>query len=242
MRSKNLQHVVVISEALHSIVRETVKDKRVIVAHDGADLLNGNACESPRLAVDRYFRVEDSMKIGYVGHLYPGRGIDIIIKLACRVPGAQFYLIGGTPQDVEKWRRKVSLKNLHYLGFVPPGEISCYYKELDVLLMPFQRVVGVHGGGDTSKWMSPLKMFEYMAAGKAIIASDLPVLREILGHEHNALMVPPDDVEQWERALLQLKQDSGLRERLGAQAKKDLEEKYTWRKRATIVLGSLDRQ
>jgi len=236
--SRKVQHIVVISEALRSIVEEEIERKKtIIVAHDGADIFNGDGCPSFPLELSSHSKPRKKLKIGYIGHLYPGRGIDIIIELARRITDAEFYIVGGTPQDIAHWQRKTSLRNAHFLGFIAPAHVHRYCEELDALLMPYQRAVRVHGGGgDTGKWMSPLKMFEYMASGKAIIASDLPVLREVLEDEHNCLLVAPDDIEQWRGALLRLMKDSELRQRLGKQARDDLKKNYTWEARARRVL------
>lgn len=85
-----------------------------------------------------------------------------------------------------------------------------------------------------------MKMFEYMAAGKAIVSSDLPVLREVLTHERNALLVPPDDVDAWATAVKRLIDDPELRRRLGETARADLLAHYTWEARAKKVLAGLD--
>jgi len=85
--------------------------------------------------------------------------------------------------------------------------------------------------------MSPLKLFEYMAAGKTILPSDLPVLREVLEHNENAILVAPEKINNWKNELLQLIHDNELRNQLGANAKLDQQNLYTWQKRAAIVLN-----
>ncbi len=87
--------------------------------------------------------------------------------------------------------------------------------------------------------MSPLKMFEYMAAGKPIISSDLPVLREVLEDGRNAILVPADDLAAWESAIHRLSGDPDLGLRLGEAARRDLHERYTWDARAGRVLDRL---
>ena len=87
--------------------------------------------------------------------------------------------------------------------------------------------------------MSPLKMFEYMASGRPIIASDLPVLREVLEHERNAILVAPDDINGWVRSIQYLADDEKVRERLAHQASIDLKQSYTWEKRAQKVLAGV---
>jgi glycosyltransferase involved in cell wall biosynthesis len=87
--------------------------------------------------------------------------------------------------------------------------------------------------------MSPLKLFEYMASGKPILASDLPVLREILTDGVNCKLASPDDPSEWVKALELLVQDRAYAMKLGDVAKKELIEKYTWKCRAQKVLQGL---
>jgi len=110
---------------------------------------------------------------------------------------------------------------------------------LDILLAPYQNRVTLttKGKGDISKWMSPLKIFEYMAHAKAIVASDLPVLKEVLCHEVNSLLCPPQDIEAWQNALLELANNSSLRTALGDTARQEFVKRYTWKGRGEVVLA-----
>lgn len=86
-----------------------------------------------------------------------------------------------------------------------------------------------------------MKLFEYMSAGKAIISSDLPSIREILHHEIDAILVTPCDVDGWVKALQRL-QNPELRNQLGSAARAQLEASFTWLQRAEDVLGGLSLQ
>jgi glycosyltransferase involved in cell wall biosynthesis len=83
-----------------------------------------------------------------------------------------------------------------------------------------------------------MKVFEYLAAGRPILSSDLPVLREVLT-ESNAVLLPPEDVEAWDRALQALVADSSRRAALGAQARRDAE-RFTTLERARKALEGLE--
>jgi hypothetical protein len=83
--------------------------------------------------------------------------------------------------------------------------------------------------------MSPLKLFEYMAAGKPILCSDLPVLREIVEDGRNGLLLPLADADAWVAALCRLRDAPEERRRLGAAARADLVARYTWRERARRI-------
>jgi glycosyltransferase involved in cell wall biosynthesis len=226
-----LKSIIVISNALKSYYIKTynIPEKLITVAHDGAD---------PIYADDESELVSESIKVGYLGHLYPGRGIEIIVELAKKCPWAEFHIIGGTNSDIEFWRgRTKNLINITLYGFISHSETIKFRLLCDVLIAPYQKRVAVYGGrGNTVDWMSPLKIFEYMAAGKAILCSDIPVLKEVLVHEKNSLLCNPDDIGSWLSSLERLKNDSELRQSLGKRAQEDFIEKYTWTARASFVL------
>jgi glycosyltransferase involved in cell wall biosynthesis len=98
-------------------------------------------------------------------------------------------------------------------------------------------VNGYGGNTDIGKWTSPLKLFEYMAAKKPILASNIDVLREVLVHEKNSILCDPDDHDAWRTGLRRLLNDRKLAERLTNTAFADLSEKYTWSKRADTLLA-----
>jgi glycosyltransferase involved in cell wall biosynthesis len=178
---------------------------------------------------------------GYAGHLYAGRGIDMLMDLAWRNPDVHFLWAGGEPEAVEFWRsrlQKAGLQNVKLLGFVPNERLPLVQAACDVLLMPYERKISVSSGGDTAQFASPMKQFEYLASGRAIIASDLPVFREVL-NEGNAVLLPPNDVAAWDQALNQLMADDSRRNSLAERAHRDAAQ-YDWRDRARRLLDGLE--
>jgi glycosyltransferase involved in cell wall biosynthesis len=239
MRRRTFHRLVVISDALkkdYLVACPKLPLERLLVAHDGANIPSESGSDSFQKDVCGN---GDKLKIGYVGQLYPGRGIDIIVQLAPRFPEMEFHVVGGSDEDVRYWKESALFSNLFLHGYVNHGDIGAYYRNFDIALVPYQARLTLEGGkGNTVRWTSPLKIFEYMSYGKAIIASDLPVLREVLKNRENALMVPPEDVEGWACALEELARDKVLMNRLGKAARKVLEEEYTWDKRVARVLRS----
>lgn len=235
VKKKNLRHLVVISRALKEMIENDVSGKEIIVAHDGADLIGNNDKEIQTVVSDQY---ENRTKVGYVGHLYPGRGIELIFKMATELPDIDFHIIGGTEEDTKARKRGIEGNNVFFHGFIPPSLINNYILNCDILVMPYQKRVYLGDKcSDTSQWMSPLKMFEYMASGNPIIASDLPVLREVLKQGKNAILVDPDDTDGWVRAVKHLANNEEMRERIAQQALTDLKQSYTWERRAQRVLS-----
>lgn len=170
---------------------------------------------------------------GYFGHLYPGRGIEIIESIAMKRPNILFLIAGGRDEDVKQRRNKNKLQNLLYLGHMPHNDALRLSSAVDILLMPYQLSVSVGVcGRDTAKWMSPMKMFEYMASGVPLISSDLPVLREVLRHEENALLVCPDDIDAWVTAVDKLIDDTDFASRIANSAYMQYQNHHTWEQRA----------
>lgn len=203
-----------------------------MVAADGADVVD--AARLTNRSLDAPFTV------GYVGHLYAGRGIELIVDLARRLPDVRFELVGGAPDDIERTRAiSGDMPNVVITGHVAPADVTSYLTRHDVVLAPYQVGLRTARGGDTSRWMSPLKIFEYMAHGRPIIASDLPVLREVLRHEANALMVDPTDVGGWESAIRRLRSSQELRTQLGACARSEVESTYSWEHRSTRIIDAV---
>ena len=223
-----------VSEALRQdIIAQGLAPLRapICVAHDAATPPEHVDCRRPLHAPPR---------IGYVGSIYPGRGIELILALAARMPHCEFPIYGGSEREVAHWRKLGVPANLTFHGFVAPSMLKDLYETFDVVLMPYPRVgVQIASGQDNSRWCSPMKMFEYMASGTAIVSSDLPVLGEVLGHEHNALIAAAADPAAWHIAVQRLLDDATLRQRLAGQAFADLRANHTWRGRAQYVLASL---
>jgi glycosyltransferase involved in cell wall biosynthesis len=170
------------------------------------------------------------------GHLYAGRGADTFLTLAKFLARAQFVWVGGRPDDIEKWKQRAESDNVTFTGFIPNRELPLYQSAADVLLMPYSRsIMGSSGSADSAAVASPMKMFEYMAAGRAIVSSDLPVIREVL-NEKNALFCNPEEVGDWRLAIESLLQDGARRMELGEKARQDVQG-YTWVARARRIMN-----
>jgi glycosyltransferase involved in cell wall biosynthesis len=179
----------------------------------------------------------DKFTIGYTGHLYPGRGMKLLVGLARRFPQLSFLWVGGRPEDVRLWQVELTaekLANITLTGFVHNSQVPLYQAACEVLLMPYETVITGSSGGDSTSYASPMKMFEYMAAGRAILSSDLPVLHEVLDGRM-AIFCPLEASGAWETALGQLLGDEALRKSLGQHARAAVEQ-YSWARRAQRVL------
>ena len=226
--------LVVISQSLRSAYLSTypyLDDGKVVVAADGADEVDVPAFR--RTPHERF-------QVGHVGHLYPGRGGELMIEMARALANADFHLVGGKPEDISRLKALDPPDNLVFHGHRPPASLPDFYRRFDVVLAPYQARVSLAGGqGNTVRWMSPLKIFEYMSYAKPIIASDLPVLREILAPDRTALLVKPDDLAAWIETLQRLMGEPEERRALGERGHAAFLASYTWQGRAARILDTL---
>ena len=165
----------------------------------------------------------------------------MIIEIAAQLPDVHFLLVGGEPNDVERTRTAAhsrELENLTLTGFIPNADLPRYQAACDMLLMPYQRQVSASSGGDIARYLSPMKLFEYLACGRAILSSDLPVLQEVL-NQQNAVLLPADDPVAWVAAIRELQANPERRAALAAQAQMDAQQ-YTWEARASKILELID--
>ena len=226
--------VVVISESLRRrlVCRSERLSHRVWVEPDAV-----------RLPIDRPTRaVQDALRseldpsgkrplVVYAGRVNAEKGAGVVLEAASRYPEAQFVLVGRVYEQMFHERAKRS-GNVRLLGFVPPSEVSKYLAVADVLVLPSTASLSY------AAYTSPLKLFEYMSSEKPIVASDLPVLQEILSHERNALIYPADDSKALAEALARVTRDRSLAERIASQALRDVGE-HSWGKRAHRILSHM---
>jgi len=235
-RSRANAGMFVITRALAEHIKNALPESaKIHIEPDAVDQawISRDACKHSarsRLGMDVHEK-----QLSYVGGLYDGRGIDLIVELAHRCPDVKFNVIGGHDDQVFRWRERTSnVSNLQFFGFVQQTTIFDHLAAADILLMPHGRNVMSSGGSDIADYCSPMKMFEYMSARRPILASSLPVLKEVLHDGQNAILLPPDDVGAWKSAIARLTHDRQLAVRLGQAAYEDVL-RFTWDARAARI-------
>ena len=243
LKGSGARRLVVITHALAEDLGEKLSapqdESFTIVAPDGVDLNRYQNLLSPNEAREK-LGFPDRFTAGYTGHMYAGRGVEQILSMAAGLPEIIFLLVGGEPGDVARLESEVNtagLQNIILTGFVPNAELHEYQSACDVLLMPYQDRVAASSGGDIGRYLSPMKLFEYLACGRPIISSDLKVFREVLSEE-NAVLLAPDDLDAWLAALLSLQNDPKRRAKLAVSARASAAA-YSWEARATRMLEGL---
>ena len=243
VRSKAKKRFLIITAALKDLLEQTqgiqFKANDVQIAPMGSEPERYDEYGDV-LEFRRALGLPEGPLVGYTGHFYAGRGMEILLALATAYPNVDFLWVGGHSDDVEYWRGRLEddgIENVILTGFVENSRLPLYQLAADILLMPYGRSVAVSSGGDTVDVCSPMKMFEYMASGRAILSSDLTVLQEVLNTD-NAAFCPPDAPEAWVQGLGELLADPARCARLGEQARKDAQA-YTWLARASRSLDGM---
>ena len=172
--------------------------------------------------------------VGYIGSFLPGKGVELVLRIATLMPEVRFELVGGTADDLPG---HIVPPNVVFAGRLPHAAAMERLDMHDVVLLPNQKQVLVSGGKlDIGAWTSPLKLFEYMAAGKPIVASRLPVLMEILEDGHNCLLADCGATEEWVARIGRLLANPTAASALGDIARRDFLMSYTWPIRAGKVI------
>jgi glycosyltransferase involved in cell wall biosynthesis len=213
-----------------------VDRRRLLVAHNGHDparFLDPPSRAELRAALDL---PADRPLVVYTGHINLTKGLDTVFQLARRLPRALFLLVGSEGRGlVETLARQ--LGNIQLVPWQPFAMVTRYLLAADVLLQPPSRVP-LRLIGNT---VLPMKIFLYLAAGRPIVAPDLPDLREVLEHDVNALLVAPGDHLAAANAVERLLDEPGLAQRL-ADAARQTAAGLTWDARARRVLEFLERR
>lgn len=242
-RSGTPQRILTNTEALRQVLIEifNLDDRadQILVGPNGVELERYE--DLPSAAEARHeLGLPEGFTAGYTGHFYAGRGMELMLALAKILPEINFMWVGGQPEDVALWKQRLQaegVNNITLTGFVDNAVLPRYQAAAEVLLMPYGTQISGSGGGNSAEIASPMKMFEYMAAGRAIIASDLPVIHEVL-NEEMAVFCLPEDVEVWQKSLRELVNDPTRRVSLASAAGKAVSV-YTWTARAAHALTGM---
>jgi glycosyltransferase involved in cell wall biosynthesis len=209
-----------------------VPRKRILVSPNGVDVKRF-VCSEPIDEVRRSLGLPAGKTIvGFCGHLYPGRGIEELLECATRLDQIFFVIVGGEPDDIQtckKKAQKLGLCNVRFVGFVSQFEVPNYLLASDILVMPYTKATPSH------EYMSPMKMFDYLASGRAIVATDFPVVREVLHNRQNAVIVPPGRGGDLASGIQWLLDHPKFVEKLGGQARRDAEQ-YSWENRVRRIV------
>ncbi len=227
--AKGLKATLTVTEALGRSLEDEVGLSPALMKtlHDGVDL--------QRFAVRDASEADEQLDVVYVGSLLPNRGVGTLVEAAGKLPDTHVTIVGGVDPELSALKdaaAKAEHKNVRFLGHVPPTEVPPLLSRARVAVLPMT------GKEDhTRLHASPLKLFEYMASGLAIVASDLPSVREVVKHGVTAHLVAPDDAQALADGIKHVLGDEEYAQRLGDAARKEVQQ-YTWENRARSMLAA----
>lgn len=240
--------IVVISEPLRQeLLGRGIPDERILVNPNGVDPLKFRPnCGGEGIRKDLGLEPDDIV-VGFLGSFSYWHGISVLERAIPMLfaqddekqsaGSIRFLLIGDGPlrADMQAHLRAYTLSGRTvFTGVVPHDVVPSYLDAADILCSPHVPMT------DGSAFFgSPTKLFEYMSAGKAIVASDLAQLSEVLLHEETALLFTPGEPSQLVEAILRLSRDPEMRKRLGQNARQEAMSKYTWSQNANRALRSV---
>lgn len=224
-----------------------VPSEKILIAPNGFDPAHFQIKDDTMTLRKELDLPQDRPIVMYTGHLYGWKGAGVLLKTArsYQLPVTSynplFVFVGGTPWDIERFREEAKgLNNVLIVGHKPHDQIPRYLKAADVLVLPNSAKEGTARMIKFSKFdTSPIKMFEYMASGVPIIASDLPSLKEIL-NERNSVLVEPDNPEALKEGIQKVLGDKNLAKSISEKALEDVQG-YTWEKRAERIIDFITR-
>jgi glycosyltransferase involved in cell wall biosynthesis len=172
--------------------------------------------------------------VAYAGHLYAWKGVEVLLEALARLPDVEGLIVGGHESEPDLAQLKARAAGLRvqdrvkFTGLVAPSRVAGLLRSADVLVLPNT------ASAISTRFTSPLKLFEYMAAGRPVVASDLPAIREVLRHEVTGLLVEPGNSAAIAAAIRRLVDEPGLGDRL-ARAAAEVVANYTWDRRAERI-------
>ncbi len=172
----------------------------------------------------------------YTGHLYGWKGVDTLARAAVNL--SEEYLVvfvGGTEKDIKNFKEKYGNNSrILIAGHKKHSEIPLWQKAADVLVLPNTAKENI-----SKYYTSPMKLFEYMASKRPIVATDIPTVREIL-NDANAIIVPPDNPEAMARGIIKASGNNDNLKRIIEKAYQDVR-LHTWGKRAKRILNFMEK-
>ncbi len=233
--------IITVTNKLSEILASNgVDKKKILVAPDGVDLKKFDISLTKEQARGTVNLSMEKLILGYAGSfktMGEDKGIVNVFKaikiLSPSYPNIFFAAVGGSKDDIQVHQKIADSmgvsNNIALMEKVSMDRLAIYQKACDSLLMPFPFTKHY------AHYMSPLKMFEYMASKRPIIASGLPSIREIL-NDNNAVLVKPGDYKDLADGIEKIIINKELSDRLAEQAFKDVQE-YSWRERANRILN-----
>ncbi len=224
---------IVISQGLkNQLLKQGVPEEKIRVAHDGFDPFAFEHLSSKQDAREKLGITQDAFLVVYAGHLYPWKGVDGIASAFKNIPdGIELAVVGGYPSDIARVKSLAGeTRRVRFVGQRPRAEVSTWLAAADAALLPTSAKFEIG-----KSYTSPLKLFEYLAAGLPILASDVPSHHEILDTSV-ARFFRPDDAQDFLKQLAAMKEA-----KFEPRVAKERVQPYAWSERGKKIAAFLGR-
>lgn len=226
--------LVAVSGVIRRLLTEDgIPDSKIVTISNGID---PSFFQSHSESVRKRYRIpHDAVVILFVGSFQPYHRVDLLIEAFAKVkvnPPAHLLLVGEgqrTPEAKAAAERLGLMDKITFTGRIPYQEVAEYVTAGDVAVMPA-----------TNSYGNPMKIYEYMAQGKAVVAPNQETITEIVTHQHNAVLFQPENVDGLAAALQTVIEDANLRRKIAQQARIDADS-HTWAKRAEVLEHALEK-
>lgn len=217
-----------------------ISGDKIHVIPNAADFDKFHPDLDERSRMRTYLNVGDVPVILFVGSFFKWHDVETLLNafgmLLRAGADGRLLLVGDGSMRIAMEQRAVEIgygSAVRFIGGVKHSDVASYLAAADISVVPYPNM-------KHEMWMSPLKLFEYMASGKAIIASAVGQVLDIIQDGRNGLLVPPGDASGMAEAMKKLIRDAELRARLGQQARADAVERYSWNQYISRLEGLLE--
>lgn len=230
---------------IHDILKQNftkagVPDGKILVLDDGVDIDNFQNLPN-KGKIREILRLPKNKKIVvYCGSLFPDKGIEHILLVAKNIPNIIFLVVGGPDYQRKIWQDYVvsyRIENVQFPGFVENNKVRFYLEAADALFMPYKtdQKIKIMDINTTS----PLKLFEYMAAKRPIISTNIPAISRVIKHDVDGLLAEPNNIQQLTHFVETTLEDRHLAEKLSNNAYRKVQD-YDWKRRCEKILKAIN--
>lgn len=238
--SKYFKGIVTISEILkQNFIKAGVPEDKILVSQDGVDIESFQNIRSKEEIREMLELPQDKKIVVYCGSLFPDKGIEHILLVAKNIPDVIFLLVGGRERQINTWREYTTsheIRNVQFTGFVENSKVPLYLKAADALIMPYKtdQEIKIMDINTTS----PLKLFEYMAARRPIISTNIPAISRTIEHGVDGLLAEPNNIQELTHFVEMVLNDKESSKRLSESSYRKVQD-YDWKERCKKVLNHL---
>ncbi|MBX2866359.1 glycosyltransferase family 4 protein [Candidatus Kaiserbacteria bacterium] len=230
-RLENAQGIVVVNSIIKRILVDAgIEEGKIHVAPNGVDIASFSLDMNAQEMRGELGLPEDAKIVMYTGsfYLHDWKGVQVLLEAAALLPEYAFVMVGGGTAEIEGIKKEYKGDNIILREKQPHKDIPRYLQAADILVIP-----NTDNAKEGSHYTSPIKLFEYMASGRPIVASKLPSIQEI-ATEDIVQFVKTGDAEDLARGITEVLSDENTAATLAQRAREEVQN-YTWDARARVV-------